>query len=188
MSVLHLCLLSILVLSSQVNGQTTAAWVTQMLEQHNEGRANVSSCIVPGLPPPKSLKPVLWDNALQQRAQLHANKCTLNEAPMSERTTSRFSSVGQAAATGNVPKNIYFKWFNEYKRLDFNTNQCSRCPCDDFKIALSDQVTHVGCAVANCRGNVALSANFLTVCFYAPYQPDKNRLPYEIGTEEDCIH
>ncbi|KER22311.1 SCP-like protein [Opisthorchis viverrini] len=187
MSVLQLCLLSIVVLSSEVNGQTTATWVTTMLEQHNEARANVSRCIVPGLPPPKSLKPLIWDATLQRQAQLHASKCTLDEAPMNERTTTRFSSVGQAATTGNVAKNVFARWFSEYKRLDFNTNYCNRCPCRDFRMALSDRVTHVGCAVGNCRDNPVSSANFVTICFYAPYQPDKDRPIYEIGTEEDCI-
>ncbi|KAG5442984.1 Cysteine-rich secretory protein 2 [Clonorchis sinensis] len=187
MSLLHLCLLSIVVLSSQVNCQTTATWVVAMLEQHNEARANVSRCIVPGLPPAKRLMPLMWDAALQRQAQLHANKCTLDEASMDDRKTTRFSHVGQASSTGNVAKNVLSRWFNEYKKLDIITNHCNSCPCRDFRMVISDQVTHIGCAVGNCKETPVLSANFVTVCFYAPYTHDKHRPVYEFGTEEDCI-
>ncbi|KAK4467323.1 hypothetical protein MN116_008939 [Schistosoma mekongi] len=73
----------------------------KLLTLHNNARKSVEYGLLDGQPIARSMKPLVWDEELESKAQILADNCTFVHDNVTNRRTSTFAYVGQNIAGAN---------------------------------------------------------------------------------------
>jgi hypothetical protein len=175
--------------------QLTPAEEIQMLDGHNQYRANVANGLVGSQPPATNMTALVWDADLATVAQDWANNCTF--AHNANRTTEYQILTGSTDYVGenlyatsldsSVPDNAMAAWFGEESSYTYEPISNGNSSAWHYTQMVWANTWRIGCAQATCPNLFFGPTDQIMVCNYAPGGNFLGQYPYESGaTASNC--
>jgi uncharacterized protein YkwD len=135
-----------------------AAFQQELLDAHDDVRANAAPAPSPPLPP------MSWSDDAAATAQDWANRCVFEH-----RQPNDFGeNLALFSQAGVPPRDVVDLWASEAPDYDYADNACTGEQCGHYTQIVWRDSTGVGCGVADCDDVAGFGEGSLWVCNYDP--------------------
>ncbi|KAF7261094.1 hypothetical protein EG68_01439 [Paragonimus skrjabini miyazakii] len=166
--------------------QITDEEKTVALQSHNDLRYNLQRCSSNStIPPPTRMPLLIWDEDLEFGAQTWAEQCSCDGNTWDERSTERWSSVGQNIAGALSLQSGVESWIDEANQFIYEPFQCESQAAHYTQMIWSE-TTHIGCGVADCSRFSDYPYGLAVVCHYGPAGNRVGEKPYVAAEQSFC--